>query len=134
MLETVLSKLKYSITLAVSSVFLIYLISLPLGIWSAVRQNTVADKLVTFILFMLYSLPSFFVAVILLNALTVGDWAIEGEVSTRGYTTRAKEEQRRDDDEALHERGPGWWRHPQPHIERFWRNQEFRKEGLTRPR
>eukprot|EP00966_Prymnesium_polylepis_P160846 3717072-Prymnesium_polylepis.1 len=25
----------------------------------------------------------------------VGDWAIEGEVSTRGYTTRAKEEQRR---------------------------------------
>ncbi|MBV72149.1 MAG: hypothetical protein CMH52_12550 [Myxococcales bacterium] len=75
-LETVLSKLKYSITLAVSSVFLIYLISLPLGIWSAVRQNTVADKVVTFILFMLYSLPSFFVAVILLNALTVGDWAI----------------------------------------------------------
>jgi peptide/nickel transport system permease protein len=75
-LETVLSKLKYSITLALSSVFLIYLISLPLGIWSAVRQNTIADKIVTFILFMLYSLPSFFVAVILLNALTVGDWAI----------------------------------------------------------
>ena len=37
-LETVLSKLKYSITLAVSSVILIYLISLPLGIWSAVRR------------------------------------------------------------------------------------------------
>jgi len=75
-LGTVLSKLKYSITLAVSSVFLIYLISLPLGIWSAVKQGSVADKIVTFILFMLYSLPSFFVAVILLNLLTVGDWAI----------------------------------------------------------
>ena len=49
-LETVLSKLKYSITLAVSSVILIYLISLPLGIWSAVRQGTVMDKVVTFIL------------------------------------------------------------------------------------
>ncbi|MBT6432989.1 MAG: ABC transporter permease [Deltaproteobacteria bacterium] len=75
-LDTVLSKLKYSITLAVSSVFLIYLISLPLGIWSAVRQGSLADKIVTFVLFMLYSLPSFFVAVILLNLLTVGDWAI----------------------------------------------------------
>ena len=30
----------------------------------------------TFVLFMLYSLPSFFVAVILLNIFTVGDWAI----------------------------------------------------------
>ena len=75
-LETVLSKLKYSITLAVSSVFLIYFISLPLGIWSAVKQGTVADQAVTFVLFMLYSLPSFFVAVILLNLFTVGDWAV----------------------------------------------------------
>ena len=75
-LDTVLSKLKYSITLAVSSVFLIYLISLPLGIWSSVRQGTIADKVVTFVLFMLYSLPSFFVAVILLNLFTVGDWAV----------------------------------------------------------
>ena len=73
-LESLLSKLKYSITLAVSSVFLIYLISLPLGIFSAVRRNTVADKVVTVILFMLYSLPSFFVAVILLNTLTSGEW------------------------------------------------------------
>jgi peptide/nickel transport system permease protein len=74
-LGTVLSKLKYSITLAVSSVFLIYLIALPLGIWSSVRQGTIADQVVTFVLFMLYSLPSFFVAVILLNTLTVGEWA-----------------------------------------------------------
>ena len=40
------------------------------------QQDTVADKIVTIILFMLYSLPSFFVAVILLNAFTVGDWAL----------------------------------------------------------
>ena len=94
-LGTVLSKLKYSITLAVSSVFLIYLISLPLGIWSAVKQGTVADQAVTFVLFMLYSLPSFFTAVILLNLFTVGDWAIfpnigfqsdnADEMTTLGY-------------------------------------------------
>jgi peptide/nickel transport system permease protein len=70
-LETVLSKLKYSLTLAVTSVFLAYLISLPLGIWSAVNHNSKADRGVTIVLFMLYSLPSFFVGVVLLNLLTV---------------------------------------------------------------
>ena len=70
-LETVLSKLKYSLTLAVTSVFLAYLISLPLGVWSAVKHNSTADRAVTIVLFMLYSLPSFFVGVVLLNLLTV---------------------------------------------------------------
>ena len=74
-LETVFSKLKYSITLAVSSVFLVYLMSLPLGIWSAVNQNTVKDRVITAILFMLYSLPSYFTAVILLNLFSV-QWEI----------------------------------------------------------
>ena len=71
-LQTVLSKLKYSITLSFSSVILVYLLSVPLGIWSAVRQNSLADRVVTVILFMMYSLPSFFVGVFLLNLLTRG--------------------------------------------------------------
>ena len=88
-LDTVIEKLRYSLTLAVSSVFLIYLISLPLGIWSSVRQGTIADQLVTFVLFMLYSLPSFFVAVILLNLFTVGDWAF---FPNRGFVSDNAEE------------------------------------------
>lgn len=71
-LNKVLEKLKYSLSLAVTSVFLAYLISLPLGIWSAVKENTVADRIVTVILFMLYSLPTFFVGVVLLNFFTIG--------------------------------------------------------------
>ena len=71
-LQKVISKLKYSITLSFSSVLLIYAISLPLGVWSSIRQNTLADRVVTTILFMLYSLPSFFVAVFMLNLLTRG--------------------------------------------------------------
>ncbi|MGB0638585.1 MAG: ABC transporter permease [Myxococcota bacterium] len=71
-LKKVFSKLKYSITLSFSSVLLIYAISLPLGIWSSIKQNTLADRVVTTILFMLYSLPSFFVAVFMLNLLTRG--------------------------------------------------------------
>jgi len=71
-LNKVFSKLKYSITLSMSSLILVYAISLPLGIWSSIRQNSLADRVVTTILFMLYSLPSFFVAVFLLNLLTRG--------------------------------------------------------------
>ncbi|MCO4770430.1 MAG: ABC transporter permease [Deltaproteobacteria bacterium] len=71
-LDKVLSKLKYSITLSFTSVILIYLLSVPLGIWSAVKQNTLPDRVLTVVLFMLYSLPSFFVGVFLLNLLTRG--------------------------------------------------------------
>lgn len=71
-LSKVLEKLKYSLSLAVTSVFLAYLISLPLGIWSAVKENTIADRIVTFILFMMYSLPTFFIGVVLLNFFTIG--------------------------------------------------------------
>ncbi len=71
-LTKVLSKLKYSITLSFTSVILIYLVSVPLGIWSAVKQNTLPDRVLTVVLFMLYSLPSFFVGVFLLNLLTRG--------------------------------------------------------------
>ncbi len=71
-LGKILKKLKYSITLAFTSVLLIYFLSVPLGIWSAVKQNTVPDRVVTVIIFILYSLPSFFTAVFLLNLLTRG--------------------------------------------------------------
>ena len=71
-LGKVISKLKYSITLSFTSVILIYLLSVPLGIWSAVNQNTLPDRVLTVVLFMLYSLPSFFVGVVLLNFLTRG--------------------------------------------------------------
>jgi peptide/nickel transport system permease protein len=71
-LNKVFSKLKYSITLSFSTLIIIYSLSLPLGIWSSIKQNTLADRVVTTILFMLYSLPGFFVAVFMLNLLTRG--------------------------------------------------------------
>ncbi len=71
-LQTVRSKLKYSVTLGFCSVVLMYLISVPLGIWSAVRRNSIMERIVSTFLFMLYSLPSFFVGVVLLNFLSRG--------------------------------------------------------------
>lgn len=72
-LKTIWGKLKYSVTLSFLSILLAYLISVPLGVWSAYRQGSQADQAVTLILFMLYSLPSFFVAVVLLKLFTIGE-------------------------------------------------------------
>ncbi|MFU8806846.1 MAG: hypothetical protein ACNA8W_23770, partial [Bradymonadaceae bacterium] len=54
-METILSKLPYTITLSFFSIFFAYLISIPLGIWSAYNQNTKRDQAVTVMLFVLYS-------------------------------------------------------------------------------
>jgi peptide/nickel transport system permease protein len=70
--RTLVSKLKYSLTLSVGSLVLAYLIALPLGVFSAVKKGTRADRVLTLVLFMLYSLPSFFVATLLLYFFSEG--------------------------------------------------------------
>jgi peptide/nickel transport system permease protein len=69
---TLLSKLKYSLTLSVGSLVLAYLIAVPLGVLSAVKKGTRLDRGVTLVLFMLYSLPSFFVATLSLFTFSAG--------------------------------------------------------------
>jgi len=71
-LKKVFKKLRYSLSLSFTAVLLIYFVSVPLGIWSSVNQNTTSDRSLTVVLFMLYSLPSFFTGVVLLNFLTRG--------------------------------------------------------------
>jgi len=71
-MSTLISKLKYSLSLSVLSLILAYLIAIPLGIYSAVYSGTRADRTLTAGLFMLYSLPSFFVATVLLYAISEG--------------------------------------------------------------
>lgn len=71
-LRTLLSKLRYSVVLSLGSLLLAWAISIPLGTWSAVRRDSRADRVVTSILFLLYSLPGFFVATVLLVWLSQG--------------------------------------------------------------
>ncbi len=68
----VLDKLRYSVTLSLASIFISYLIAVPLGIFSAVKRNTLSDKCITIMLFMLYSLPTFFVGTLLLQFFSSG--------------------------------------------------------------
>lgn len=71
-LPTVLSKLKYSLSLTTLSVLIAYLVAVPIGIYSAVRQGTVSDSLITVGLFILYSLPTFFTGTVLLKLFSEG--------------------------------------------------------------
>jgi peptide/nickel transport system permease protein len=71
-LSTLVSKLKYSLSLSVASLVLSYLIAIPLGVFSAVRKDSRADRVLTLLLFTLYSLPSFFVATLLLYFFSEG--------------------------------------------------------------
>ena len=59
-------KVGISFTLSIISIFLAYLISIPIGIYSAYRKDSAADKGMSLVLFILYSMPSFFVATLLL--------------------------------------------------------------------
>ncbi len=58
-------RMQVTVPLAVISVLLSYLIALPLGILSAVRQRSLLDKSATLALFLLYSLPQFWVGLML---------------------------------------------------------------------
>lgn len=64
--DVILEKIGWSMFFSISSVLLAYLISLPIGVYAARWRGSKFDKISSLTLFMLYSLPSFFIAVLLL--------------------------------------------------------------------
>jgi len=65
-------RLKYSLTLAFSSLVLAYLISVPIGVLSARIHGSYAERAIGLVLFALYSLPSFYVATLAVRYLAEG--------------------------------------------------------------
>lgn len=65
-MEKIVERLPITVTLNVLSIFLVYLIAIPLGAWSAVRQWSFWERASTFVLFLLYSIPGFWMAVVLI--------------------------------------------------------------------
>jgi microcin C transport system permease protein len=64
--ELIVEKLPVSISLGLWTFFLIYLISIPLGIAKAVRAGTRFDTATTFVVLLGYAIPSFVMGVVLL--------------------------------------------------------------------
>ncbi|MGH7819525.1 MAG: ABC transporter permease [Candidatus Binatia bacterium] len=72
--DKIRERLPVTITLEAVSILLMYLVAIPLGIYSAVRPGSWLDSISTTTVFMLYSLPSFWVGTLILIYFCGGDY------------------------------------------------------------
>lgn len=84
-IDEISERLPVTLSLNAVSFFFIYLLALPIGILGAVRRAGYFDNISTILLFLLYSLPSFYVGLILVSGTTSwldffpsGDWESQG--------------------------------------------------------
>ena len=72
--EKISERLPITIQLNIISIFLVYLIAIPCGIYSSTHEGSFADKILTLGFFFLYSLPNFWVAMLLIMLFGGGDF------------------------------------------------------------
>lgn len=72
--DKIRERLPVTITLNIISLLITYWIAIPLGIYSSVRAGSWLDSITTTGIFMLYSLPSFWVGTLILIYLCGGDY------------------------------------------------------------
>ena len=65
---------RWTMMISILSIIIAYLSAIPLGVMSAVKKNTTTEKITTTILFILYSLPSFWIATMLIVFFCGGDF------------------------------------------------------------
>ena len=67
-------RLGLTISLAGSALVLSYLIAVPLGVAAALKRGQVVDRTISFVVFVLYSIPSFVAALLLILFVAGGDY------------------------------------------------------------
>jgi len=72
--EKIIERVPVSLQLSIISIFMVYLFAVPIGVFSAVKQKSFSDRILTVILFILYSLPNFWVAMMLITFLGGGEF------------------------------------------------------------
>ena len=65
-IQRISERLPITIEISLISLFVAYIIGLPIGVWSAVRQNELTDRVLTAGTFVLWSMPSFWVGMLLI--------------------------------------------------------------------
>ncbi len=94
--ERIAEALPITLSLNIISMVIVYIISIPMGIVSALKKDTLCDRFTSLVLFILYSLPSFWVGLLLLLFLgggeylnlfplggIISDWAADKSLFTR---------------------------------------------------
>ena len=74
--EVILQRLPNTMILNIWAIIISYLIGLPLGIDSAVNSRSVRERIITVALFLLYSLPVFWVGLVLVVAFGRGGYLV----------------------------------------------------------
>jgi len=69
--------LQITIVLNLIAIFLIYALAIPLGVYIAVKKDTFFDRFTTVSLFILYSLPSFWIATMLIVFVTNPEYGMD---------------------------------------------------------
>jgi peptide/nickel transport system permease protein len=64
--DVIFSKLGWTLLFSCLSIVLAYIVSIPLGVRAAARKGSRSDKVSSLVLFILYSIPSFWLATLLL--------------------------------------------------------------------
>lgn len=72
--EKIREALPVTLLLNLLSILLIYVISIPIGVYSALFPHSRTDQGITVVLFFLYSLPAFWVAMLLISYLGGGEY------------------------------------------------------------
>ena len=91
--DIIASRLPVTLNINVWAIIISYLIAIPVGIYSSVRLNSKSDRVMTLFLFILYSLPVFWVALCLQALLCEGGyWALfpikgQPDLEITGLTT-----------------------------------------------
>jgi peptide/nickel transport system permease protein len=67
-------RLPLTISLAGSALLLSYLLAIPLGIAAALKRGQIVDRTISFVVFVLYSIPSFAAALLLILLVAGGDY------------------------------------------------------------
>jgi peptide/nickel transport system permease protein len=73
-LERISEALPITLSLNMISIVLVYLISIPWGVVSAVKKDSLFDRASSLVLFIMYSLPSFWVGLLLILYLSSGEY------------------------------------------------------------
>ncbi len=79
------SRLWNTFVLSLSALLLTWLVAIPLGTWAALRQGSWAEKVLQMMSYVFLSLPSFFVAMVLLFWSSRTGWLPLGGMQSAGY-------------------------------------------------
>jgi len=62
--EKILERIPVTLTINILAMFLIFLIAIPLGVFSAVKSGSVFDKITTVFVFIFFAMPTFWLALL----------------------------------------------------------------------